>query len=66
MSDGSYVLALFNREDDTRNRYVHFSDLGIDGDMNVRDLWERRDEGRMRELSVEVPRHGVKVVRLTR
>lgn len=66
MSDGSYVLALFNREDDTRNRYVHFSDLGIDGDMNVRDLWERRDEGRMRELSVEVPRHGVKVVRLTK
>lgn len=66
MSDGSYILALFNREDEVRNRYVHFSELGIDGEMNVRDLWEHSDEGRKSEISAEVPRHGVKVVKLTK
>lgn len=66
MSDGSYVLALFNRENEVQHRSISFLELGIQGEMNVRDLWTHTDEGRMSSISVDVPRHGVKVVKLTK
>ena len=45
MSNGDYVLGLFNREDTPKGFNIAFSDLGINGSMNVRDLWEHTDEG---------------------
>jgi hypothetical protein len=45
---------------------VDFSQLGISGEMNVRDLWKHVDEGKASSLTANVPAHGCKIVKLTK
>jgi len=66
MSDGSYVVGIFNRNDNVRNVEVNFSDLGIAGEYNMRDLWKHVDEGKASSISVTLPAHGCKIVKLTK
>ena len=66
MSNGDYVLALFNRSDNTSTVSVKFSEIGISGEMNVRDLWENADEGKASSITANIPAHGCKVVKLTK
>ncbi len=65
MSDGSWIVGLFNREDDARTRSVDFSRLGIGGRMRVRDLWKHADEGEASSLTVRLEPHACKIVKLT-
>lgn len=64
MTDGSYVVALFNRSDSPATLTADFAQLGISGSKAVRDLWTHTDEGTATSLSAAVPAHGCKVVRL--
>ena len=66
MSNGDYIIGLFNRDDAARSVTVDFADLGISGQYNVRDLWKHADEGTATSLSVNVPAHGCKIVRLSK
>ena len=66
MSDGSWIVGLFNREDDARTRSVDFSRLGIGGRMKVRDLWKHADEGEASSLTVRLEPHACKIVKLTK
>lgn len=66
MSDGSYVVGLFNRNDNAQTMSVDFSTLGIAGEYKVRDLWKHVDEGTASALTATVPAHGCKIVRLTK
>ena len=66
MSNGDYVLALFNRSDNTSTVSVNFSEIGISGEMNVRDLWAHADEGKAAAITANIPAHGCKVVKLTK
>ena len=66
MSNGDYVLALFNRSDNTSTVSVKFSEIGINGEMNVRDLWAHADEGKASSVTANIPAHGCKVVKLTK
>lgn len=66
MSDGSYVVGLFNRGDSSQSFDVALSRFGIDGEMNQRDLWSHTDEGRVSAVKATVPAHGCKIVKLTK
>lgn len=66
MSDGSWIIGLFNRDDSSRSMGVTFADLGIVGTWNVRDLWKHTDEGSATAVSATVPAHGCKIVKLTK
>ena len=66
MTNGDYVLALFNRSDNTSTVSVNFSEIGISGEMNIRDLWAHADEGKASSINVNIPAHGCKVVKLTK
>ena len=66
MSNGDYVLALFNRSDNASTVSVNFSEIGINGEMNVRDLWAHADEGKASAVTANIPAHGCKVVKLTK
>ncbi len=67
MSNGDVVLALFNREENSRNMSVNLADLGLEGTYNVRDLWRHADEGTVETtFTAPVPRHDCKVVKLTK
>ncbi len=66
MTDGSYVVGLFNRDDNAMSFKVDFKTLGIDGSWKVRDLWKHADEGTATSLSVNLPAHACKIVKLTK
>lgn len=65
MSNGDWIIGLFNREDDARTRTINFREhLNLDGKSAVRDLWEHKDLGEMETYSEEIPPHGVRVLRI--
>lgn len=66
MSDGDYVVGLFNREDTHKDFNLTLSDLGIEGQWKVRDLWEHADEGTASAIRAKVEPHGCKIVRLSK
>lgn len=67
MSNGDVVIAMFNREESGKRMSVDLSDLNLSGEFNVRDLWKHADEGTVSgTYEAPVPRHGCKVVKLTK
>jgi alpha-galactosidase len=65
MADGTKIVGLFNRGEDTTTVTARWSDLGIKGKHTVRDLWRQQDLGKYNaEFKAAVPRHGVVLVRL--
>ena len=65
MKDGSYVVGLFNRSSSAASMSVKLADLGISGEMKMRDLWKHADEGTVSAVSATIPAHGCKIVKLT-
>ncbi len=64
-ANGDRVVALFNRDDTTQTRSVDFkNDLGLSGNHQVRDLWTHSGIGNMSSYSVDVPAHGVVIIRI--
>lgn len=66
MSDGDYIVGLFNRDDSPRAYSLKLSTLGIEGGRKMRDLWRHADEGSVTTISATVPAHGCKIVRLSK
>lgn len=64
MTNGDYVLGIFNRNDNSDQVTVDFSTLGIQGTKQIRDLWEHEDEGSGSSITATIPAHGCKIVRL--
>lgn len=66
LSNGDWVVALFNREDTPQTRSIDFAaELGISGNAEVRDLWLHQDLGAMASFSDEIPARGVTVLKIT-
>jgi alpha-galactosidase len=65
LSDGSKAVGLFNRGEGAAEVTVHWSDLGLSGQRQVRDLWRQKDAGQFADsFTATVPRHGVCLVRI--
>ena len=64
MSNGSWVVGIFNRDASQKSFSVKFSELGISGKRKVRDLWLHADEGEADRLEVTLPAHACKIVLL--
>lgn len=66
MSNGDYVVGIFNRDDSPRSVTVEFSKLGIDGERKIRDLWRHADEGSASSVTATIAAHGCKIIRLSK
>lgn len=66
MSNGDWVIGMFNRDDNNKNVTVNFSDLGIEGSWKIRDLWKHADEGEGTSVSAVLGSHACKIVRLSK
>lgn len=66
MSNGDYVVGLFNRDDSPRSYSLDLADLGISGTYNARDLWRHTEEPNISTIKANVPAHGCKIVRLSK
>lgn len=66
LEDGSIAAGLFNRGDTKARVTALWSDLGISGKQNVRDLWRQKNLGRFNnKFSSDVAPHGVVMLRLS-
>lgn len=66
MSDGDYIVGLFNRDDSPRAYSLPLQDLGITGEWKLRDLWRHADEGVASTITATVAPHGCKIIRLSK
>jgi alpha-galactosidase len=65
MSDGSKAVGIFNRSDAASDFAAKWSDLGLKGEQNVRDLWRQSDLGKFfDQFQTTIPRHGVVLLRI--
>ena len=65
LEDGSMAVGLFNRSPEAAAMTVKFSDLGLSGAHQVRDLWQQKNLGTARDqFSATVPRHGAVLVKI--
>ncbi len=65
LEDGSLAVGLFNRGQIPATVSARFSDLGVSGPQEARDLWRQKDLGRFTgAYSAGVAPHGVVLVRL--
>ena len=66
LPDGSWIVALFNRDRDVKTQTVDFlDDLGIEGSASVRDLWQHKDLGKMSMYSVDLAACDSVVLKIT-
>ena len=65
LDDGSKAVGLFNLGQHSAKLAISWSELGLGGKPQVRDLWRQKDLGKFaKEYRAEVPRHGVALVRI--
>ena len=65
MEDGSVVVGLFNLGEKASSIPVGWAELGLRGEMRLRDVWRHRELGkRDGRFALEVARHGVEMIRL--
>ena len=65
MSDGSVAVGLFNLGKEARQMTAAWTDLGVKGPHQARDLWRQKDLGTMTDAyRATVPSHGVMLVRV--
>ncbi len=64
LEDGSKAIGLCNRGEVAAEVTATWSDLGLNGSQDLRDLWRQRALGVFnRQFKATVPRHGVVLVR---
>jgi hypothetical protein len=66
MEDGSKAVGLFNTgSNNVATVTVKWSDLGLTGEQNVRDLWRQKDLGKFKDqFSLPVAPHGAELVKV--
>jgi hypothetical protein len=65
-SDGSYTVALFNLGSSTATVTANWSDIGLSGPAQVRNLWTQSNTGTANgSISASLPEHGSELLRLT-
>ena len=65
-SDGSYTVALFNMGSSTATVTANWSDIGLSGPAQVRNLWTESNTGTANgSISASLPEHGSELLRLT-
>ncbi len=65
LSGGAQAVALVNFGDAAATLSVNWKDLGLNGPLNVRDLWAHADRGRQADgFSAQVPPHGVLLIEI--
>jgi alpha-galactosidase len=62
--DGSHAVGLFNRSGQTNMVHVAWHDLGLASKPAVRDLWLRKDLGKQKDFTAELPPHGCVLLKM--
>jgi alpha-galactosidase len=64
-ADGSKAVGLFNRGEEDAQVNVNWSDLSLQGEHKVRDLWRQKDLGAFKDsFQMKVGAHGAEMVKI--
>ncbi|NOU95659.1 hypothetical protein GC093_20855 [Paenibacillus sp. LMG 31456] len=67
LPDGTWVVALFNREDTAQTRSIDFAnDLGLSGNYLVSDMWSHSIIGTRTSYSESIEPHGVRLLKISK
>jgi alpha-galactosidase len=65
LADGSQAVGLFNGTEAAFEMTLQLKEIGVAGQVRVRDLWQHKDMGNVRgTLTVNVAKHGVILVKV--
>ncbi|HXS56556.1 MAG TPA: hypothetical protein VN726_10565, partial [Hanamia sp.] len=64
LSNGDYAVAVLNRSAAAQTTNINFSELGLDGKYEIRDVWEHKIIGKGKSWKGAVQSHETKVFRL--
>lgn len=64
LANGDYALAILNRSDKVQNAFFSFTEFGLDGIYQLRDLWLHKAIGKSKEWKGNVAPHETKLFRL--
>jgi len=64
LADGEHAVGLFNRTNQPLSVDIVWKQIGLSSHERVRDLWLRKDMGRMKDFVVELPPHGCSLLKL--
>ncbi len=64
LKNGDMAVALLNNNNSTQTVECNFADIGVEGEVEVRDAWQKKDLGALTHVSVELPAHGSALLRL--
>ena len=64
LKNGDIAVALLNNNGSTQTVECDFKDIGIEGEVEVRDAWKKKDLGPVSYVSIELPAHGSALLRL--
>lgn len=66
LSNGDYAIAVLNRSNMPKTCRLQFSQLGLNGEYEIRDLWLHKNAGTGKQWEGLVPPHETKMFRLTK
>ena len=64
LRNGDLAVALLNNNNSTQTVECTFADIGVEGEVEVRDAWQKKDLGPRSSVSIELPAHGSALLRL--
>ncbi|MBN8688305.1 MAG: putative Ig domain-containing protein [Chitinophagales bacterium] len=64
LEDGSKAVGLFNVSDDYATIKIKGTDLGLEGDFKIRDLWRQKELESGNSYSSRIPAHGVVLLKI--
>lgn len=64
LQNGDIAVALLNSGNSTQTIECNFADIGVTGEVEVRDIWKKKDLGALSHVSAEIPAHGSVMLRL--
>ena len=64
LQNGDLAVALLNNNSSTQTVECNFADIGVEGEVEVRDAWKKKDLGPVSHVSIELPAHGSALLRL--
>ncbi len=64
LQNGDIGVALLNNNSSTQTVECNFADIGVEGEVEVRDAWQKKDLGARTSVSIELPAHGSALLRL--
>ena len=64
LKNGDIAVALLNNNSSTQTVECNFADIDVEGEVEVRDAWKKKDLGPASHVSIELPAHGSALLRL--